>query len=228
MAELYDLHKWFENHFNNIVDICPHCWAKVHMQKIRFEFHKRSDYLYEGYFMFRCVPCERLMIKVLSVEESMYNEWSFTDARWSWKYPYIVENDFSTEDAKFIPKEVYDDFREWLKCHSVWCYKASATMFRRSLQSALLVLWCNKNDSLKNQIQSIDNLDNNLKDWATEIRQLWNWWAHPKDDELQEVTKEVSENICKFLSKFLEYKFIMPWRVITSKNNRESNSKINL
>lgn len=225
MAELYELNSAFQNYAEDIVDICPHCWAKVHMQRVWFSFHEHWDHLYEGYFMFRCIPCGRLSVKVLAIEEDKYNEWSFRNLRWSWKYPRILENDFNTENIKYIPKEVYSDFREWLDCHSMWCYKASATMFRRSLQSALLVLWCNENDSLKNQIQSLDKLDDNLKERATEIRQLWNWWAHPKDDELQEVTEEVSDDICNFLSKFLEYAFIMPWKVLASKKKRWEGKK---
>ena len=225
MIDLHLLCKKFEKVYDDIVDICPYCWAKAHMEKKFFDFHKYSDYIYEGFFIFKCVPCERLCTKILYVEENHYNRWAISGVRWVEKYPRVLDNDFNTENIKYIPKEVYDDFKEWLNCHSIWCYKASATMFRRSLQSALLELWCNENDSLKKQIQSLDKLDDNLKEWATEIRQLWNWWAHPKDDELQEVTKEVSEDICNFLSKFLEYVFVMPWKVLISKKKRWENKK---
>ena len=134
-------------------------------------------------------------------------------------YPQKITWDIDVKNKEYIPENVFNDFVEWIKCKNFWAYKASCAMFRRALQSALLELGCNKNDSLKNQIKSIDKLDDTLKERATEIRFLWNWWAHP-DDELDDVNQEIAEDTYNFICKFLEYVFVMPKKIEESRNKR--------
>ena len=98
-------------------------------------------------------------------------------------------------------------------------------MFRRALQSALVILGSNHDLDLINQINSLDSLPPDIKDWAHQIRIFGNWGAHPDKDNLKEVDADDVAEVHDFISKFFTYMFIMPEKVKLSRAKRDAKLK---
>jgi hypothetical protein len=94
-------------------------------------------------------------------------------------------------------------------------------MFRRSLQGALVKLGADSRLDLIKQIESLDNLPKDIKDWAHQIRIFGNWGAHPDKDNLKDIDSSDVAEAHDFTSKFLLYMFIMPEKVKLSREKRE-------
>ena len=210
-----------ENHTKDLIDICPHCWAKVHIEKLWSDYHSFRNWDLEFYITFRCKPCKKLLLKTFYFEENKYSPWVYHEKWWFEKFPLSLEFELTQEDLEYIPNDVFSDYKEALKCKSIDSYKASCSMFRRCLQNSLLELWVKNDDDLIKQINSLNNLPNDIKDWAHQIRIFWNWWTHPDKDNLKDVDKDITEEVHDFISKFLMYVFIMPKKVSLSREKRD-------
>ena len=62
-----------ENHTKDLIDICPHCWAKVHIEKLWSDYHSFRNWDLEFYITFRCKPCKKLLLKTFYFEENKYD-----------------------------------------------------------------------------------------------------------------------------------------------------------
>jgi len=71
------------------------------------------------------------------------------------------------------------------------------------------------------QINSLNSLPSDIKDWAHQIRIFGNWGAHPDKDNLKEVDHDDVIEVNDFISKFFLYVFIMPEKVKLSRTKRE-------
>lgn len=216
-----------EEYVKDLIDICPHCGAKVHIEKLWNAHHSFSNGDVEFYVVFRCRPCNKLLLKTYVFRQNRYtNSTNLEAVGWDEKFPLSLDTELPTEDSKYIPEEILKDYSEALKCKSISANRASCAMFRRALQGSLVELGA-KPGELIDQIDSLADLPKDIKDWAHQIRIFGNWGAHPDKDGLKEVdTDEVNETY-DFISKFLLYTFIMPRKVEVSRKKREEKTKPN-
>jgi hypothetical protein len=211
-----------ENLINDVVndlnDNCPHCNSRTHITKLfSASFNDNHDLIY--YFVFRCVPCKSLIVKTYKFRGNNWNN-QLENVGWISKFPspeIAVSNDFK----EYLPENIFEDLKEGTVNFSNNCFKSSVVMFRRSLQNAMINLGADKEKDLIDQIKSLD-IPNSLKDWAHNIRIFGNRGSHPQQDNLKEITKEIAEDVKKFIDEFFNYSYVMPGRVIKA---RDINSK---
>jgi len=210
----------------DLIDICPHCGANVHIEKLWNEYHVLKNNDVEFYVVFRCKPCKKLVMKTCYFKQNEYSGIQNVSFKgWVDKFPLLLDDNLSKEETDYIPSEVVLDYKEALKCRSFGANRAACSMFRRSLQSSLLVLGADHKLDLINQIKLLSSLPEDIKDWAHHIRILGNWGAHPDKDNLKEVTEDDVNEVFDFIGKFLMYVFIMPEKVKLSRAKREERLK---
>ncbi len=120
-----------------------------------------------------------------------------------------------------IPQEVAEDYIEGMKCLSVGAHKAAVTMFRRSLQTALLQKGALRGE-LRNQIDELagrNTIPSDLKDLAHNIRVTGNDGAHPN---LVDIRPEDAKEIKEFTDHFFDYVYVIPSRVAKMKSRNKS------
>lgn len=197
----------------DFIDTCPHCDSRAHFQMLFNESHTDSNRNVTYYITFRCVPCKQLMLKTLKFKGNEYsNKEDLKLIGWEDKFP----NDDVVYVSKFegiVPTDVVADFKEGVISLNNKCNKAAVSMFRRSLQSALLNLGANAGEDLIVQIKNMGNLTPDIKDWAHNIRIFGNWGAHPQDDNLKEVDEKIADEVRTFIEEFFNYVYVMPARV---------------
>jgi len=215
-----------EEYVKDMIDTCPHCGAKVHIEKLWSAHHSFDGGDVEFYVIFRCKPCKKLLLKTFVFKQNRYiSKTNLKLGGWDEKYPVALDTELSKIDLEYIPEEVFADYKEALKCKSIGANRASCAMFRRALQSALVELGANKDEDLIDQIDKLTNLPADIKDWAHQIRIFGNWGAHPEKDKLKEVDTEEVAEAHDFISKFFVYMFIMPRKVKESRKRREEKTK---
>ena len=197
----------------DFIDTCPHCDALAHFQMLFNDAYKTSEGHIIYYVVFRCVPCRKLMLKTIKFEQNSYgNNENLKLLGWQDKFPgneIVYINKFQ----ETVPVEVLDDFEEGVISLHNQCNKASVSMFRRTLQSALLDLGADPKKELINQINEMTNLTQDIKDWAHNIRIFGNWGAHPQEDNLKEVNEDIANEVRMFIEEFFNYVYVMPGRV---------------
>ncbi len=202
----------------DFIDTCPHCDARAHFQMLFNESHIDSDGDVIYYVTFRCVPCKKLMLKTLEFRQNRYtNDENLKLHGWVSKFP-TDEIVYINKFKETVPEDVLEDFKEGVISLNNKCYKASVSMFRRSLQSALINLGASSDDDLVNQIKNMGTLTQDIKDWAHNVRIFGNWGAHPQDDNLKEVDEKVADEVRMFIEEFFNYVYVMPGRVAKARN----------
>lgn len=202
----------------NFIDTCPHCDARAHFQMLFNESDIDSDGDVMYYVTFRCVPCKKLMLKTLEFRQNRYtNDEDLKLHGWVNKFP-TDEIVYINKFKETVPEHVLEDFKEGVISLNNKCYKASVSMFRRSLQSALINLGASTDDDLIDQIKKMETLTKDIKDWAHNIRIFGNWGAHPQDDNLKDVNEEVADGVRMFIEEFFNYVYVMPGRVAKARN----------
>ncbi len=207
----------FQSSVENMIDLCSHCDTRAHLKLLFSESHKarNRDLIY--YATFRCVPCEKLLLKTFRFKQNEYDEnENFEAIGWQNKFPQegvVYTNKFEGS----VPTEVLEDFKEGVICLSNKCPRAAVSMFRRSLQSSLIDKGANSKDDLIDQIKNATFLTQDIKDWAHNIRIFGNWGAHPQDDNLKDVDQKISEETQSFLEEFFNYVYVMPSRVASAR-----------
>lgn len=210
-------------HVVDLIDQCPHCGAKVHIEQLWNDHHQYRNGDVEFYVTFRCKPCRKLLLKTFNFKQNRYsNETDLVIIGWEEKFPPTLDDELNSEEKELIPEEILSDYQEALKCQSIGAYRASCAMFRRALQSSLVLIGANHKLDLIKQIESLDSLPPDIKDWAHQIRIFGNWGAHPDKDNLKDVNEEDVTETHDFISKFLMYIFIMPEKVKLSRAKREA------
>lgn len=209
-------------HTKDLIERCPHCGAMTHIEALWNQCHILPNRDAEFYVVFRCKPCRKLILKTLYLRQSPYSQQeNFEIAGWKETFPVSLEDELRQEELQFIPSEVLSDYQEALKCKSIAANRASCAMFRRSLQAALVGLGADPQLDLIKQIESVENLPRDVKDWAHQIRIFGNWGAHPDKDNLKDIDDSDVSEAHDFMSKFLLYMFIMPQKVRLAREKRE-------
>ena len=210
-------------HVKDLIELCPHCGAKSHIEALWNESHKLRNGDVEFYVVFRCKPCRKLLLKTFFLRQNPYNrgDEDLEVKGWDEMFPTSLDDQLNKEEKEFIPTEILLDYQEALKCKAIAANRASCAMFRRSLQSALVKLGADAKLDLVKQIESLENLPKDIKDWTHQIRIFGNWGAHPDKDNLKDVDSNDVTETHDFTSKFLLYMFIMPEKVRLSREKRE-------
>lgn len=215
-------------HVKDLIELCPHCGARSHIEALWNDCHKLKNRDIEFYIVFRCKPCRRLLLKTFYLNQNTYSDHeNLTIKGWDEMFPVSLDDQLGKEEKEFIPGDILRDYDEALKCHAISAHRASCAMFRRALQGALLEFGADPKLDLIKQIESLDALPKDIKDWAHQIRIFGNWGAHPDKDNLKNVAGEDVSEAHDFMSKFLLYIFIMPEKVKLSRQRREKNVKKN-
>jgi hypothetical protein len=213
-------------HAKDLIDLCPHCGAKSHIEALWNDYHRFKNGDVEFYVIFRCKPCKKLILKTFYLEQNRYsNEEQLEMKGWDEMFPVSLDDQLNNEEKEFIPEEVISDYQEALKCKSIGANRASCSMFRRALQSSLVVLGADHKLDLIKQINSLSDLPSDIKDWSHQIRIFGNWGAHPDKDKLKDVYNDDVAEVHDFISKFLLYVFIMPEKVKLSRAKRDEKLK---
>ena len=214
--------KLVDEETNDLIDLCPHCGAKAHIVRQWSGYHVFHRRGVEFYIIFRCKPCRKLLLKTYFFRQNPYvSDQDFEPKGWKEKFPLLLDHLLSNEERKFIPDQLLSDYEEAIRCKAIGAHKASCSMFRRALQGSLVILGANRGLSLVKQIDSLQSLPDDIKDWAHEIRIFGNWGAHPDKDNLKDIEAEDVEEVYDFTSKFFIYVFVMPERVKLSRAKRE-------
>jgi len=206
--------------------MCPHCDAKSHLTALWNDYHFFRNAGLEFYIVFRCVPCKKLVLKTFEFEQYESRE-NLKPKGWNEKFPIKLDDQLRNEEKEFVDNQVLSDYQEALKCKSIGANRASCAMFRRSLQSSLLILGAEPKLDLIKQIDSLNSLPADIKNWSHQIRIFGNWGAHPDADNLKNVDSDDVAEVHDFVSKFLTYMFIMPEKVRCSREKRQKKIEAN-
>jgi hypothetical protein len=215
-----------KTHATDLVQVCPHCGAKAHIQSLWNDSHKFKNKDVEFYIVFRCKPCEKLILRTFLLKQNRYRDEEDLELDgWQGTFPMSLDNQLGPEEKEFIPTDILLDYQEALKCKAIGANRAGCAMFRRGLQGALVKLGADPTVDLIRQISSLETLPSDIKDWAHQIRIFGNWGAHPDKDNLKEVAPDDVAEAHDFTSKFLLYTFIMPEKVKLSREKRDKKVK---
>lgn len=206
----------------DLIELCPHCGAMAHIEALWNDHHRLRNRDVEFYVMFRCKPCRQLILKTIYLRQNPYTrDEKLTVEGWRAIFPMSIDNQLSNDEKRFIPTDILLDYDEALKCKSIAANRAGCAMFRRALQGALMILGADPKLEMIKQIESLDSLPKDIKDWAHQIRIFGNWGAHPDKDNLKNVDNDDIAEAYDFMSKFLLYTFIMPEKVKLSREKRD-------
>jgi hypothetical protein len=210
------------NFVKDLIEQCPHCNARVHIEALWNDHHVYRSRDVEFYVVFRCKPCRKLILKTFFFEQNKNTDAEYLKVRgWKESFPFSLDDQLSKEEKEFVPREILDDYDEALKCKAIGAHRASCAMFRRALQASLVTFGADPKLELVKQISSLSNLPPDVKDWSHQIRIFGNWGAHPDVDNLKSVDNDDVLETHDFMSKFILYMFIMPEKVRISREKRE-------
>ncbi len=169
-----------------------------------------------------------MLLKTFLFKQNPYDTGENLKAEgWDEKFPISFDDELRKEEKELIPEQALSDYQEALKCKSIGANRASCSMFRRALQSSLVILGASDKLDLIKQIDSLTSLPKDIIDWAHQIRIFGNWGAHPDKDNLKEVDAADVAEVYDFISKFFVYMFIMPEKVKLSRAKRDEKLKRN-
>lgn len=193
--------------------VCPHCNVMITPEYTHIVVGNQAIPIgYNGHYIYRCTnpDCNKLIYAIWGSGKS---------AKIVDMYPKRIP-----QIDKSIPLTVASDFIEAAKCFDNECFKASASMCRRALQSSVFQKGANGRD-LIDQIDDLYSkgiITSDLKDWAHEIRITGNTGAHPDKDGLKDVGQDEAREILDFMESYLNYVYTMPSKVAEKKAKRYS------
>jgi len=212
---------------SDYIDDCPHCGARTHFVMISNEHYHAKNRDQYNYVVFRCKPCTKLILKVFHSKQNPYSkEQNLETDGWVEKHPKTKVN-ADDKFVEYVPEEVTLDYEEGLRCLSASSPRAAASMFRRSLQVALIELGADQQKDLIDQIKSTSRLTDDLKDWAHNIRIFGNWGAHPQKDKLKDIDMTKAREVREFIDEFFNYVYVMPGKVATARKAYEKTKTTN-
>ena len=120
-----------------------------------------------------------------------------------------------------IPENVWSDYLESCKSFDVKAFKATVIMCRRMLQNVCHDRGAkNKNAkgewiSLRNQIKEAfpEKEYPLIHSIAEKVKYFGDYGAHPQDDNIDDVSEDVSKKIVDFSYRILEIVYVNPWEL---------------
>lgn len=220
-----EINSLIKNACADFIDDCPHCGARAHLVLVSNESHLSKNKDQFNYVVFRCKPCKRLVLKVFQSKQNPYTSEQMLDASgWVAQYP-STATEAAEKYTEFVPTAALVDYEEGLRCLSAGAPRAAASMFRRSLQDALIQLGADQTAKLIDQITSVHNLTKDIKDWAHSIRIFGNWGAHPQKDLLRDIDIKKAKEVQDFIEEFFNYVYVMPGKVAAARKIYEKAKK---
>lgn len=126
-------------------------------------------------------------------------------------YPYARVS--ATDYHEAIPEKVREDLAEVRRCMSTKAFRSVVVMCRRAMQQMAL----DKGATGDNLVGQIDDLfkqgiiTKSLHDAAHEIRFFGNYGAHPRDDGLDNITRDDAHSIRDLTHAFTVDLYIRPF-----------------
>ena len=201
------------NNKGNIIARCPDCNGRestfefremghpfgVIMESFQYFSGGSSSTKYKHYRLFRCAGCGRgAVAKIISHRPE--NEYPSSQDEIEW---FVLESSEKIKLPENTPKEIASEFREAENCLEAKCYRASAAMFRSTLEK-VFELNGYKISTLKNLKERIDAAasddvitSSRQKRTHDEIRVLGN-------DVLHEPWKEFKEEDVKLSHQYTQ------------------------
>jgi hypothetical protein len=217
----------FQSAIKDLIDTCPHCETRAHFQLLFSDSYQDDKGNITYYATFRCVPCKKLILKTFKFCKNEFNKKNLLAVGWQDKFP-KEKIAYINRFEGIVPLNALEDFKEGVICLDSRCPRAAVTMFRRSLQSALLERGASKKSGLIEQIKNASFLTRAMKEWAYNIRIFGNWGAHPQCDNLRDVDEKIAIETKLFIEEFFNYVYMIPLRVANArKNSIPESSSIN-
>jgi len=163
------------------------------------------------------VPCKKLILKTFKFSRNEFNKNNLIAVGWQDKFP--KERVYMNKFEGIVPLNALEDFNEGVVCLHNNCPRAAVTMFRRSLQSALISKGASRKQDLIEQIKNATFLTKDIKEWGYSIRIFGNWAAHPQSDNLKDVDEKIALETKLFIEEFFNYVYVMPLRVTNARKN---------
>ncbi|MCK9578492.1 DUF4145 domain-containing protein [bacterium] len=208
----------FQVAIKDLVDICPHCESRAHFQLLFSDSYQEGDDSIIYYAIFRCVPCKKLILKTFKFCKNEFSNNNLSAVGWQDKFPKEKAPNVSKFDGA-VPLNALEDFIEGVICLHNKCPRAAVSIFRRSLQAALIDRGASRKLDLIEQIKNASFLTKDIKEWAYSIRIFGNWAAHPQSDNLKDVDEKIALETKLFLEEFFNYVYVMPLRVTNARKN---------
>ncbi len=77
-----------DNHVKDLIELCPHCSAKTHIEALWNDCHRLRNRDVEFYVIFRCKPCRRLILKTFYLRQNPYSSEENLDIKgWDENFP---------------------------------------------------------------------------------------------------------------------------------------------
>jgi hypothetical protein len=124
-------------------------------------------------------------------------------------YPNTRASDFSDP----IPEAFREDLAEADRCYYARAYKGVVVLSRRVMERLTEDKGAKKGDKLHEKIDflfSQGTITKSLRDAANEIRFFGNYGAHPRDDALDDVSREDAEAVRGLAWQFIQDIYIQP------------------
>ncbi len=198
----------FVERFKQEIDNCPHCDRPSPLKYLHHEKSKEARDGFNRYTLYQCALCKE---PILLDEKVVWN--SSTTGKTFWGEVVGVVGTYPIKSHRLnssaAPPEVARDFEDGWRCFYAGIYKASAVMFRRSLEQSLLSRGVEESRDLRKMIDSAFAnriVSQSEKDWAHKVRLVGNEAAHA----LNEVSKSDIEELGRFLETFLRIFYLSP------------------
>jgi len=198
--------------------LCPNCRMKSHFTPMTYSWRIGVSYeKAKAWVIQRCDNCSEFILTVFEATGIVISSPGEGNVLELHSLPKDVFPYFRPIPEASIPKKVAEDYSEAVLCFSSGAFNASATMSRRAIETAAIMLGAKPDDRLIDMIKFLakNGLEKSLIELATEIRLLGNVpGAHPdKYDSLRRVTPDECESLLNFLEAFLEAIYIRPAKI---------------
>jgi hypothetical protein len=160
-----------------------------------------------------CLVCRNCNQPTIVFEEQFIGEFpkgeKISGGVISWRgffwWPFL--NIHSVRD---VPTEITTILQEAKTCYSAQCYKASATMARRTLEAIIADKGATEKylyQGIK-KMKELEVIDKNLLEWATEVRLIGNAGAH--FDPMDDVTRDDAKKVILFIEELVKFIYVIP------------------
>jgi len=181
---------------------CPRCRHLVHAVPQTPPVYHISEH--SDTMAYLIVKCPRDLCDISFVVYDRMNK-RVTEV---FPFPRTIASDF--HDA--IPKQIRGDFAEAKKCWYADAYKGVVVLCRRVMQQVAV----DKGASGQNLFDQINDMlsqgliTNSLHDAAHEVRHFGNFGAHPRDDNLDDISRDDAKVVIGIVEQFLIDLFVRP------------------
>jgi ribosomal protein S27AE len=196
--------------FHEHVWDCPKCGKTVSLEKVADTTigygNQTEDLIGDPDFDYEIRKCPRCA-------QPVFVKFDTHEKRIAEAFPY--SNVLPSSFEKPIPRKVRDDLADAMRCFYTQSYKGCVAMCRRAFQN-ISRDWNIQGRDIGEEIAALRNegvITESLARAAQQIRQFGAYGAHPQDDLLDDVTKEIATTIIELMNQFTLHIYVMPSKV---------------